>query len=194
MRGRSKSIQRCRDIERREAAVWKAPPPTLHSACFLEGLRELFRCRRVAPSTDQPAFAIENENGELGGSRDDSKLRNGLTVEIRHHKDIVTRISINVQFGVFPLNFLRFLIEPIANHRRYHSTQRGKNALLEIDDIDEPNLRIPKSNFRHPFTDGVGLRFIAASDYRDDGDVAVRGRKLMAVDVGKGERIGVALV
>jgi hypothetical protein len=80
----------------------------------------------------------------------------------------------------------------VSDHGGNHPAQRQDNILLKIYERDQPDLRVAGGDLRNAISHGLRLRFIATVYDGNNRDVTVGGGKLVAIDVGKGERVGVS--
>ena len=136
-------------------------------------------------------MAIKNENGEFRRSRGDPQLRTRFTVEVRHHENVVPRISGQVPLRIGFLQFFRLRIQPMADHGRDHASKRRENILLKIYQRDQPEFRIAVILSRNAIPDRLGLLFILSRRDGDNRDVAIRGRELPPINVRKSQRISI---
>jgi hypothetical protein len=98
-------------------------------------------------------------------------------------------IAPDLELVVAFLKLLRFGIKPMPNNRVQKRANRSVVIFLEGNNGDHAISRIPEAVIRGPLTNDARSIDVDLRGQSDDRDVAVRGRKLVPVDINKVERI-----
>ena len=115
-----------------------------------------------------------------------------FAIEIRDDMEIAARIVGNLPRRVVGPEFFRLRLEPVPDDGTRKALDQSKQLPLKIYEGDVTIFRIAFVTVRHLVGHSVGLVFIVARDDGDDGDVAVRGGEIVAVDVMKNEAMNTA--
>jgi hypothetical protein len=85
-----------------------------------------------------------------------------------------------------------FGIEPVPNDRHDYPAKRSKDALLKIHNVDQPVFRVAIILLRNAIAQGLRLGLVLAGHHRKDGNVAIGGRELVLIDIGKRKPVSVS--
>ena len=145
----------------------------------------------IIPPSDQPAASVERENREFCRGRRDTQLRDNLSVEIRHDKNIVARIAVKMLGGVNFLQLFRFRVQPVPDDRRGDPAKRREDLLLKVHHRNQPILGVAQIDARKSVADHLRFLLVLPRHDRDDCDVAIGGGKLMLIHIRERQRVSV---
>ena len=119
-------------------------------------------------------------------------MGNRFAVKIRDDVNIVSRAPGQFSFRVNLLQIFPFGIEAVSNDGHDHAAERREDTLLKIDHRDQPEFLVAIILVRHTIAQGLGFCLVRSGHDRNDRDMAIGGRKLTPIYIGKGELINIS--